>query len=292
MRLAFLLSLLALVLNAQTVLLINSSENVEKYNQTIKAFEKNFNKPFKMINIDKMKAKEIRDYLYDEYPDIVYAVGAKSYQYTYRYIPEKKIFFSSIVNWKRLPTDSNQFGISNELYGGMQLTLIKSIFSGIKSIGVIYSQYTKDIVDELKTNAVKLGIKLVSQKVTKETVNKVDFNKFLQQTEALIVISDPVLLSNQNVVESIFKTSQKLNKPIFAYHRLFIKYGATLAITVDNPTIGRQMATIITNALNNKKIQNIQYPVGTKVIFNKKVVNQLQIPYSQNIVFLANEIIE
>jgi len=292
MRLLVLLHLLLFVASAQSILLMNSSDNVEKYNQAATAFKENFHQPIKMINISDMNTKEIKKYLYDEYPDIIYTIGSKSYQYANRYLPEKTIFFSSIVNWKRLPLSKNQYGISNEVYSGMQLTLIKSIFPKISSIGVIYSKYTKNIVDSLKMNAQKLGIKIVAQEVNKESVKKKDFQPLLKETQALILISDPVLLSEQEVVKDIFKESAKLNKAIFAYHQLFINYGALLTISVDNPTIGRQMATTITDYLQKQKISKVQYPIGTKVIFNKRVADKLGISYNENISFLANEIVE
>jgi putative ABC transport system substrate-binding protein len=291
MKIFFILTI-SLFLYAQDVLVIDSNSKVEKYNESVDAFVKNFHKPYKILNIGTMKSADIKESLYAQYPDIVYAVGSKAYQYAYKYIPEKKIFFSSIVNWKRLPKVDEMFGISNEIYSGMQLTLIKSVFPEIKSIGVVYSKYTKNIVDDLKQNANKLGIKILSKEVTIDSIKNVDLTTLVKHSESMLIISDPIFLSNQTLVEKMFKISSKYKKPIFAYHKLFIKYGAILSISVDNPTIGRQMASIITDCLDDKKIKNIQYPIGTKVVFNKKVAKKLGIKYSKNISYVASEIIE
>jgi len=288
----FFILIISLYLQAQDILIINSNDKVDKYNESIEAFTKNFHKPYTILNIGNMKNKDIKEYLYAQYPEMVYVVGSKAYQYVYRYIPEREVFFSSIINWKRFPKIDKRYGISNEVYSGMQLTLIKSIFPDIKSIGVIYSKYTTNIVTDLEKNAAKLGINIVSKKISKDSLDTIDLSKIIKNTEAMIIISDPIFLSNQKTVEKMFNISEQNKKPIFAYHKLFINYGAILSISVDNPTIGRQMASIITNHIEDKEIKNIQYPIGTKVIFNKKVADKLGVKYSNNISYVASEIIE
>jgi putative tryptophan/tyrosine transport system substrate-binding protein len=292
MRLIFIISIFTLFLYGDKILIINSNGEVGKYKETVDAFKNSFTKPFKTIDVSKMDTNEIQEYLYDEYPDIVYTVGAKAYQYTNKFIPEKKIFFSSIVNWKRLAIDKKRFGVSNELHSGMQLTLIKSIFNDIKTIGVIYSKYTKDIVDDLRINGKKMGINIIAKKVTKNSIQNESFDNIIHQTEAMIIISDPLFLSDEKVVKNLFTLSKQNKKPIFAYHELFIKYGAVLITSLDNPTIGRQIATMIQSDINKDKIIKIQYPAGTKVIFNKKAVEQMEIKFSNNISFIANKVIE
>lgn len=292
MRLILLISFFSLFLQAQNILVINSSTEVEKYKETIEAFSKSFNKPFKTLDISSKSQDSIKEYLYAEYPDIVYAVGAKAYQYANKYIPEKKIYFSSIVNWKRLHVNNERFGISNELHSGMQLTLIKSIFSGIKTIGVIYSQYTEDVVVDFTQNAKMLGINIVSKKVNKNSIKNEKFDDIVKQSEATMLISDPTFLNDEKAVENLFESSKKYKKPIFAYHELFIKYGAVLAISIDNPTIGRQISAMIQSNIKGEEIKKIQYPAGTKVIFNKQVATQMDLKFSKNISFIATEVIE
>ena len=99
MRVVFFIFMAIYCLNAETVLVVNSNSDVKKYTETVEEFSKTFNKPFKTLDISHKNSKEIKKHLYDEYPDIVYAVGAKAYHYTNEYIPEKEIYFSSIVDW-------------------------------------------------------------------------------------------------------------------------------------------------------------------------------------------------
>jgi len=290
----FLSLLLAFIsLYGQKVLVLNSNDTVVKYKETIDAFSKEFKEPFLLYNIANKSDNTIKEYLYDEYPDVIYTVGAKAYQYAYEYLPEKEIYFSTIVNWKRLMKAEHTNGVSNELHSGMHLTLIKSIFSDVKNIGVIYSVYTKDIVKDFQINSQSLDINIVPYKIDNTTINEESFHMLLNKVDAIIVIPDPVLLNKQAIVKKLFHTSKKRKKAIFAYHELFLDYGALLSISIDNPTTGRQIARMIQNdtKTNNKKY-SVKYPAGTKVIFNKKEALNQNILFNKNITSLVNEIKE
>lgn len=289
MRILFLTTLFIVSLFAQKVLVINSNSSIQKYKSAQEFFTKSYNKPFELLDIANMPTKEIKEYLYDEYPDVVYAIGTKAYSYANMFIPEKTIFFSSIVNYKRLKMDENRYGVSNELHTGMNLTIIKSLFDKTKSLSIIYSDHTSDLFENFKLQASYIGIRVVGQKISKH--KKLD-KKILEQTDALLLIADPVLIKDENTVIELFEDMQKQKKPIFAYHELFIKLGASLVISVDNPTIGRQVALMIENFKQKKEFKKIQIPVGTNVIFNKKLADKLGIKYNKEAISVVNKVIE
>ncbi|WP_373000034.1 ABC transporter substrate-binding protein [Sulfurimonas sp.] len=292
MRLLILISIIALFLQAQEILVINSNAKIEKYKETEEGFRKSINRPFKTLDISDMKSSKIKELLYNEYPDVVYAIGAKAYQYANQYIPEKKIYFSCIMNWKRLNMSGERYGISHELNTEMQLTLIKSIFRKIKSIGIIYSKHTEDVANNFVIDAQSLGIKIILHKVNKSSIADEKFDDILSKTEAMIILPDPILLSDDDIVKSLFKLSKEYKKPVFAYHELFIKYGAALITSVDNPTTGRQVATMINSVTEIDADKKIFYPAGTKVIFNKKVALDLEIEFNNYSASMIAEVIE
>jgi len=264
--------------HAKTVLVMNSNSGINKYQQTQEAFEKDFEGDFTSIDISQMTQKEIEKYLYDEYPDIVYTIGSRAYQYAYKYIPEKKIFFSSIINWNRLPKKKHFSGVLTELHSEMQLTMIRSIFTNTKIFSIVHSKYTKDIISAFINGAKHVGFEIIAQEV--ESSADVDINKLLNQSDALIVIPDPVVLKNKDMVENIFKIASLQKKPVIAYDKLFFEHGAVLSISVDTPTIGRQVAIMIQNYINKKSTTNIQYPSGTNIVLNKKIVKELDIKFN------------
>lgn len=290
MKILFFICTMVLFLNAQKVLVLNSNNQIKKYQETVDSFSKEYTQPFTVYDISDKSSQEIKEYLYNEYPDVVYTVGVKAYRYAHEYLSEKDIYFSNIVNWKRLPVTTKTFGIANELHSNMQLTLIKSVFNDIHTIGMIYSDYTKDVYEDLKHSAHSLGLDLVGHKLNSKEIKNETLNKLFHSIDALMLIADPVLLNDEKTVLNLFSKSQEFKKPIFAYHELFIKYGAILVISVDNPTSGRQIANMITN--NNELINKVQYPAGTKVIFNKKKAIENKIKFNPDSLFIINEVIE
>jgi putative ABC transport system substrate-binding protein len=286
------MSLFTLLLEAQTILVINSNGEVKKYTEAVDEFSKNVNMPFKMLDISKMSSNDIKRSLYDKYPDIVYAVGAKAYQYANEYLPEKEIYFSSIIDWKRLSLDGKRYGISNELHSSMQLTLVKSIFNNIKTIGIVHSKYTQNIINDLRQDAEKLGIKILPLAIDADSVNNMQFDDVIKNSDAMMIIADPLFLNNEKAVEKVFHLSKEYKKPVVAYHELFIQYGATLVISADNPTIGRQIASMMESNSNNEKIEEIQYPAGTNVIFNQKEAVLNGVEFNPDVILFTTAIVE
>ena len=175
----------------------------------------------------------------------------------------------------------------------MHLTLIKSIFSKIKNIGIIYSNYTKDIIVDFKNSAKALNINIIPYKIRKNNLKDESFTDLLTKVDSVIIIPDPILLKKQTLVKRLFHNARKENVALFAYHKLFLKYGAILSISIDNPTTGRQIANMIQDRKNqNNKNNTIQYPAGTKVIFNRKAALKQNIFFEKDILPLINEVIE
>ena len=287
----FILSILLLTVSlyAETILVMNSNAKIERYKSMEKAFTKDIGKKFKRIDIGDMSQDQIKEYLYDEYPDIVYAIGTKAFQYARKYIPEKKIFFSSIINYKRFNIGKKSFGVSNELHPGMKLTLIKSLLNETKTISMIYSRYTKNVYESFKKEAKNVGIEVIGQKIDKDDV--FDMSK-LQKADVFVMIADPVLLKDEKKVKAFYKTMKKAKLPIVAYHPLYIKYGAVLVIAVDTQTVGRQVASMIKSDIDGVKFTAVQVPIGSKVIFNQREAKRMKIKCNKSALGVVNKVIK
>ncbi len=289
MRILFSLALFILNIYADKVLILNSNANIERYKSVQEEFIKNTKQSYELLDIENLSQKEIKEYLYDAYPNIVYTIGSKAYRYANAYIPEKTIFFSSIINHNRLDMSENRYGISNELHSGMHLTIIKSLFHEVHTLNLIYSDYTKDLFENFKSNAEKIGIKVIGEKITNDGFIKM---QNMPKTDGLILIADPLLLKDEQSVRKLFEYMKEIKKPIFAYHDLYIKLGASLVVSADNPTVGRQIAHMMRLFNDKKEFIKIQIPMGTNVIFNKKMVESLGINYNVDALSVVNKVIQ
>ena len=278
------------------VLLINSDATVEKYRVAQEEFKKTYSRPVLEINLDdkKWKVPDVEDLLYDEYPDLVYCIGSKAYFIANRFVSEKDIVFSSIVNWQRLPVTKKTYGVSSELYSGMQMTLFRYIFPEVKKIGVLYSeQYNSQWFKDAKVEAREMGIEIVGQHISesKQTINAL--KALMPRVDALWLISDPLIMTDKENLTEVFNECEAKKVPVFSYHDIFVEYGAVLIVSVDEPTIGRQaagMAKEITSV--GKMEEKVQYPAGSHIILNLKKVKEYGLEYNEEALSVVNKIVE
>lgn len=270
MKLIVLMILLSSVLmSAQSVLVVNSNPKTKKYADAVEEFSHNFHGEFSVLDISEKSGIQIREALYDLYPDIVYAVGANAYRYANEYLPEKPIYFSSIADWNTLPAATNRFGVSDELLPAVQMTLLKSIFPDLKTIGVVHSRFTRQTLNTLARESSALGIDIQRAELDGSDQMKSDIDDMIQKSDIILLIPDPLFLSDEGNVKELFRTADRHKKPVVAYHELFIPYGAALMISSDSPTIGRQIASMIENPQTDETASMVQHPAGTRIILNK-----------------------
>lgn len=278
------------------VLLINSDARVEKYKVAQEEFTSALSREVQAISLDdtKLKAADIENLLYDEYPDLVYCIGSKAYLVAHRFISEKDIVFSSIVNWQRLPVTKKTYGVSGELHSGMQMTLFRYIFPKMKKIGILYSdRYNSQWFNKTRAEAQEMGIEIIGRSISesKQTINA--FKELMAGIDALWLISDPLIMGDKEKLMELFKACDAKKLPVFSYQDIFIDYGALLVVSVDEPTIGRQAAGMATEILSLGKIdEKVQYPAGSHIILNLKKVKEYGLHYNEAALSAVNQIVE
>ena len=278
------------------VLLINSDARIEKYKVAQEEFTRTLSRQIRAINLDdpKQKLADVENLLYDEYPDLVYCIGSKAYLIAHRYISEKDIVFSSIVNWQRLPVTKRTFGVSGELHSEMQMTLFRYIFPEVKKIGVLYSeQYNSQWFKNASAEAKKMGIEITGKSIAenKQTIDAL--KELMQGVDALWLIPDPLIIGDKEKLMELFKACEAKKLPAFSYHDSFIDYGALLVVAVDEPTIGRQAAGIAAEVLAlGTTEEKVQYPAGSHIILNLKKVKEYGLQYNESALGAVNQIME
>jgi putative ABC transport system substrate-binding protein len=277
-------------------LLINSNASVERYRVAQEEFKKASEHPVSELDLagKKWKISEIEELLYDEYPDLVYCIGSKAYLVANKFISEKNIVFSSILNWQRLTLARKTYGVSNELPSEMQIMLFRHVFPGIKKIGVLYSsRYNSQWFKKTEEQAGELGVEIIGRAVSKADQTVSDLKELLPMIDALWLISDPMIMSDKKTLVEVFKACDDKKTPVFAYHEAFAGYGAILILSVDIPTIGRQAAGLAMEVLSGEKMEEkVQFPAGSYIVMNLKKVKDYDLKYNKNALASVNRIIE
>jgi putative tryptophan/tyrosine transport system substrate-binding protein len=279
-----------------TILLLNSDTSVVKYRETQDAFLTAVPHPVIKVNLgdDKVDIADIQDILYDEDPDVIYCIGSKAYLLANQYAPGTPIVFSSIINWLRMPVTDSTYGVSNELHAGMELMLFRYIFPNFQKFGVLYSgQYTEEWFTNAKQKAKEMGVELVGQEISKKRQVISSLKKILPKVDAFWLISDPEIMSAKEDLLAILEECDARQIPVLSYHEAFAEFGATMTVTADNPTIGGQAASIVTEVLSENMLgEKVQFPAGTSIVLNMKKVKAYNLEYSEDALLGVNRIIE
>ena len=278
------------------VLLINSDTTVEKYEVAGNEFKKALPHPVVEVHLDKKKWRisDIEEMIYDEDPDLIYCIGTKAYLIANKYANETDRVFSSIINWQRLPMTQKTYGVSSELHSEMQITLFRYILPEIKKIGVLYSdKYNRQWFNETRAEAGEIGIEIIGKPVTEDKKPHEALKELLPSIDALWLIADPLIVTDKNILKKVFEECDSKKVPVISYHDIFVDYGAVLIISVDNPTIGRQAASIAAEVLSHEKLdEHIQYPAGSHIIFNLRKVKEYGVVFKKEALSLVNQIVE
>ncbi len=278
------------------ILVINSDASVAKYAIAGESFKKAITYPVHEINLSDSKhmASYVKQTLKTHSYDSIYCIGTQAYMAAHKYAGKTDIIFSSAINWRRLPVNKNTYGVSNELHTAAQLMLFRYIFPDIRKIGIFYSdRFNKQWARRCVEEGNKIGIEIICRKITDNDLSPAEFARQFKEIDAFWLISDPVLISGKNRLEKVFNSCHRKKIPVFSYSDAFEKFGTVLTVSVDIPTVGRQVARMAQDLLSTKTINpKVQLPAGSHMTLNLKKVNEYGLNYSEDALALINRIIE
>jgi putative ABC transport system substrate-binding protein len=278
------------------ILILNSNSAVKNYELAQAAFAANSAGIKAKINLgdDSNDIDTVRERIRQVNPDAIYAIGSKAYLLAHDIAEDRKIIFSSVLNWQRLPMSKNSYGVSNELSPGMQLMTYRYLFPKLKKIGIIYSEkFNKEWLSAAAETATDVGMEIVSIPIVEPAGLTSALEKLLPEVDALWLISDPVVLADQESALEIFNQSAAMKKPVIAYAEIFSTLGATLVISADISTMGLQAATLSRDLLEHKEVlQPVVDPAGSYIMLNMKKVQEYGLDLNNEALGSVNQIIE
>ncbi len=276
---------------SRKVLIVNSNASVEKYKLVQDIFKKAVSVPVTDINLENMNGDNISGL---SEPAIVYCIGAKAYNFAAQNFAGKDIIFSSMLNYKRMNLTPRTYGISYELHPRMSLYIVRSIFPTVKRIGMLYSkQFTRQWFENAGEQAKELGLEIAGRAVSDSKDTESLLKQLIAETDAIWLISDPVVMPEEKYLTMVLKTCDAYKKPVLSYNEMFAELGASLVVSVDDPTIGRQAAGVASELLSGTKIEDkVQYPAGSQIILNLKKVKEYKIEYNSNALGTVNTVIQ
>ena len=284
-----------------TILVVNSDGTVDKYRQAQEKFADEIARfGGRIVPVDLTSGDapaSLEKLIASQKPDLIYSIGAKAYQLATQAPGDKPLLFSSVINWQRFGRGKNSYGVANELSLSQELSLLRYLLPGVRRIGILYDPgYSRERVTEARAYAREVGLTLVEQTVAAadgEDGLREALSSLLPKVDALWLIADPGLLADRTAVELIFAAGNDQRKPIYTYSDAFLRYGASLVVAADTPTIGRQAANLAESILRREAIADpVQAPAGSHITLNLCQLGKLKARYNEDALDSVNKLLE
>ncbi len=277
------------------ILILNSDKSVEKYALVEKAFRADIDGEISTLDLGLkfIDYGKVAEEILVEDPDLIFCIGSKAYLLAHKFGGKRNIVFALALNWRRFELTDRTYGISHELNRLSELTMYRYLFPGLSSVGVVYGpKFSEEAVERMVEDGKAVGVKVVRLPITGHEELVTALTIVAGRTDALVLIPDPVALADKKSAITIFEKLDKARIPVFAYDRLFFKYGALLSISPDIPTVGRQAARLAKNVLSGKKIDmKIEYPAGSRISLDVNKTTEYGVELNSMALSSVNEII-
>lgn len=175
-----------------------------------------------------------------------------------------------------------------------QLSLIKLINPGFKTIGVIVTEQSKTQLKPLRKLAAKMQLTL-NEHITDSKNVRYQIDDVSKSSDIILAVADTNIY-NSNTLSQVLLTSYRYRTPIIGFSKGFVKAGA-IAGAVSNI---EQLSQHIIERLNNLSqsdlydVHNIIYPKYFDIISNRNVTKSLNLHFPNDIelqqLLMADEI--
>lgn len=279
------------------ILIVNSDDTVDKYREVKAAFKQQMASANRIIDFNVPQTEQSDDLeqlIKNENPDLIYSIGSKAYQLATQHGGSKPVLFSSVINWQRFGRRADSYGVANELSPAQELSLLSYLLPGLKRVGVLYDpRYSSERIAEVDKQAREIGLTLVARAVSESAQAEQVLNALLPGIDVLWLIADPGVLADRATIEKIFRRSAEDKKPVYTYSDAFTNYGASLVVSADTPTMGRQAATLAQAILLHEPIkETVQTPAGSHITLNVCQLGKLNKTYNADALDAVNQLVE
>ena len=231
-------------------------------------------------------------------PKLILTIGSAATQYAKEQFPDIPTVFSSVL----YPTVSG-FVNSLETPGGLitgasldipadiQFRYFREIVPDLKTLGVLYTANTAALIEESKTVAHEMGLKLVAIEISDVRLLAKALDSLSGLVDGLWTVADPNLFNPQST-RYILLQALKRNLPLMGFSRHVVESGALFAIDFDYKAIGRQAGAIACAVLDGHSPSTI--PVSVPDIpwfhYNAKTAERLGVVIPDELVAVAKEV--
>nr|MBN2276823.1 ABC transporter substrate-binding protein [candidate division Zixibacteria bacterium] len=231
-------------------------------------------------------------------PRLILTVGSYATKAISERIPDKPIIFSAVLNpetsgfVKSLSNPGgNITGASLDIPPDIQFKYFKQVISNLKSIGVLYTDETENLIPPAKALASAANLTLYAIKIQSEK----DIPNALDSLNSIVdgywSVADGRIYSPR-ATRFILLNTLRSAKPFMGFSKNMVESGALFGLDYDYKDIGRQTGKIAIEVLSGKSPASIPVAVPGIIWFhyNEKTAKHIDVKIPDELVAVAKEV--
>lgn len=223
---------------------------------------------------------------------LVLAVGLKAALAAKLEIVDTPVLYMMILDpLKHQLIAPNMTGTMLEVTTDRQLKLIRTFLPSIRRIGVLYDpKKSESKVKEAAQQAAAAGVTLRAFPVDSEKDVPSQLRSLLSDSEALWLLADSTVLTNESV-NFLIQSALAQHIPVIGFSPEFVRLGGLLGISVSYEEVGRETGALAKRILDGIRINPLRpVPIERlKITVNLKTARFLGLSLSPDLNSLIDE---
>ncbi len=231
-------------------------------------------------------------------PKLILTIGSFATKIVSEKINNKPIIFSAVLN----PETSgfvqslsrpggNITGASLDIPPDIQFKYFKRVIKNLKTIGVLYSEETANLIPPAKALAKQAGLELYAVKIASPKDIPEALDDLNNKVDAIWSVADANIYSPRST-RFILLNTLRSGKPFMGFSKNLVESGALFALDYDYKDIGRQAGKIAIEVLSGKPPASIPVAVPGIIWFhyNEKTADHIHVNIPEDLVAVAKEV--
>ncbi len=263
------------------------SENEEEYKKTSSAFRTEMGKgvsfhTFSLVGLEPRdrQAKALLGQAEKLSPQLFLAVGQKAF-FLLMLVESAPVIYAGIPDYlsERIGEKHEEKALQNVngvFWGDRNCALealntFHELLPGARRVGIIYSAYSKSLIQELKTQAKKMGLEVHARQIKAKDQAAPAIGDLVKMVDAFLVLKRDKFGSRGDIRERLLEIATAQNNiPVITTHTADLKRGALALLDLDGARSGREAAKL---AKDLQKRKDPTVPVirdAKNLIFDRK----------------------
>ncbi|MBN2227500.1 MAG: ABC transporter substrate-binding protein [candidate division Zixibacteria bacterium] len=231
-------------------------------------------------------------------PRLILTVGSHATKAVSDRIVDIPIIFSAVLNpetsgfVKSLEhPGGNITGASLDIPFNIQFTYFKRVIQNLKTIGVLYTAETANLIPPAKALAKAADLELIAMEVTSEKDIPDALDQLNRQVDGIWSVADGGIFTPRSTRFILLNTLRNA-KPLMGFSRNLVESGALFSLDYDYKDIGRQAGKIALRVLSGESPSKIPVAVPSFIWFhyNEKTAKHIDVHIPDDLVAVAKEV--